>query len=268
MKIFDISLDRLNYTDFFAKITQFEKQNIIFTPNPEILLKTLSDKDFKDLIQKADYKTPDGIGLYIAFQMLEEKNKFLRILKIPYYFYNLFFHKNKLYKKYWDRICGSDLTSDLLYFCENKNISISIIDLYNPTDANKVASQKNFSPLLQEKFPQLKFDFYVYNPEEKSQILENIKQSDSQVIFSTLGMKKQEESVIEVMQHCPNIKLWLGIGSSFDYFIGFQKRAPKILRNIWMEWLYRIATGPQKLKRLNRIYNAIFVFLWNVLKQK
>ena len=50
MKIFDIPLDRLNYTDFFAKITKLEKQNIIFTPNPEILLKTQDDKEFKNLI--------------------------------------------------------------------------------------------------------------------------------------------------------------------------------------------------------------------------
>ncbi|MGB2110683.1 MAG: hypothetical protein ACPHY8_01860 [Patescibacteria group bacterium] len=100
MKIFDIPLDTLNHTDFFAKITKFEKQNIIFTPNPEILLKTQDDEEFKNLILQADYKTPDGMGLYLGFQMLEEKNRFLRFLKTPYYLYQLFFHKQKLYKKY------------------------------------------------------------------------------------------------------------------------------------------------------------------------
>ena len=268
MKIFDIPLDTLNHTDFFAKITKFEKQNIIFTPNPEILLKTQDDEEFKNLILQADYKTPDGMGLYLGFQMLEEKNRFLRFLKTPYYLYQLFFHKQKLYKKYWDRICGSDLTSDLLYFCENKQIKITILDLYNPTDKNKVASQQNFSQLFQEKFPELQFDFFIYNPEKKSAILEQIKNSNSQIIFSTLWMKKQEQSVIEVMDYCKNIKLWLGIWSSFDYFIGFQKRAPDIFRNLWFEWLYRIFTWPQKIKRLKRVYNAIVVFYIQVLKQK
>lgn len=100
MKIFDITLDNLNYTEFFSKITKFENQNIIFTPNPEILLKTQKDEEFKNLIQQANYKTPDGIGLYLAFQMLEEPNRLLRFIKTPYYFYQLFFHKNRLYKKY------------------------------------------------------------------------------------------------------------------------------------------------------------------------
>ena len=268
MKIFNIELDSLKYRDFFAKITQLDKQNIVFTPNPEILLKTLCDSQFENMIQQASYKTPDGIWLYIAFQMLEEKNRILRFIKIPYYFFNLFFRRKNLYQQYWERICGSDVTNDLLYFCENKQVKITILDLYNPTDKNKVASQKKFPHVFQAKFPNLKFDFFIYNPEKKSDILESIKNSDSQVIFSTLWMKKQEESVIEVINYCPNIKLWLGIGSSFDYFIWFQKRAPKFFRVLWLEWLYRIFTGPQKLKRLKRIYNAIFVFLWKVLQQK
>jgi exopolysaccharide biosynthesis WecB/TagA/CpsF family protein len=81
-------------------------------------------------------------------------------------------------------------------------------------------------------------------------------------------MKKQEQSVIEIMENCPNIKLWLGIWSSFDYFVWFQKRAPKIFSDMWLEWLYRIVTWPQKLKRIKRIYNAIIVFLIQVIKTK
>jgi N-acetylglucosaminyldiphosphoundecaprenol N-acetyl-beta-D-mannosaminyltransferase len=53
------------------KITKLEKQNIVFTPNPEILLQTKNDSEFKSLLEKANYLTPDGIGLYIAFQILD-----------------------------------------------------------------------------------------------------------------------------------------------------------------------------------------------------
>jgi N-acetylglucosaminyldiphosphoundecaprenol N-acetyl-beta-D-mannosaminyltransferase len=63
-------------------------------------LKTKGDSEFKKLLQKADYLTPDGIGLYIAFQMLSTRSFFLRILLLPYYLFNLFFRKKYLYKKY------------------------------------------------------------------------------------------------------------------------------------------------------------------------
>jgi exopolysaccharide biosynthesis WecB/TagA/CpsF family protein len=81
-------------------------------------------------------------------------------------------------------------------------------------------------------------------------------------------MKQQEKSVVEIMKSCSNIKLWLGIWSSFDYFIGFQKRAPKIWRQLWLEWLYRLITGPRKLTRLKRLYSAIFVFTYQAIKEK
>lgn len=269
MKIFWINLDKLSYETFFNEITDLSSQKIIFTPNPEILLNTKKDVEFNKLLNKADYLTPDGIGLYIAFQIIEANEPtWKNYIKLPYYFYNLFCKREKLYAKYGDRICGSDLTKDLIHFASNKQVTVAIIDLYNPTDTNKVASQAAFSEKLQKKFPKLQFDYYIYNPDKKTEIIETIKNSDAKILFSTLGMKKQEESVVEIMEYAKNIKIGLGIWSSFDYFIGFQKRAPKIFRNFWLEWFYRIFTGPQKMKRLKRIYNAIFVFLFNVLHDK
>jgi UDP-N-acetyl-D-mannosaminuronic acid transferase (WecB/TagA/CpsF family) len=59
MKIFDIELDALKYRDFFNDITKFDKKNIVFTPNPEILLSLRKDKEFTDIIKKATYLVPD-----------------------------------------------------------------------------------------------------------------------------------------------------------------------------------------------------------------
>ncbi|MCP4523375.1 MAG: WecB/TagA/CpsF family glycosyltransferase [Candidatus Gracilibacteria bacterium] len=81
-------------------------------------------------------------------------------------------------------------------------------------------------------------------------------------------MKKQEKSILHMVESCANIKLGLAVGSSFDYFIGFQTRAPDIFRRLGLEWLYRIITGPSKIQRVKRIYNAIFVFLFHVLFSK
>lgn len=269
MQIFWTRLDKLKYNNFIKELIKFDKQNIVFTPNPEILLKTLKDKEFKNILEEANYLTPDWIGLFLAFQ-IQDNNfwSFINCLLFPYFLFNLFFRKNYLYHKYWDRICGSDLTKDLIKYAEINNIKISIIDLYNPNDSKKVASQKAFSKLLKKKFPDLKFDYFIYSQQEKQNIINTIQNSDSKMLFSTLWMKKQEKSVIEIMQKAKNIKIWLWIWSSFDYFIWFQKRAPSVWRKLWVEWLYRILTWPQKLKRLNRIYHAIFVFSFKVLKNK
>ena len=268
MQIFWLNIDKLNYKDFLVRLTKLEEQTIVFTPNPEILLKTRTDSEFKGFLEKADYLTPDGIGLYIAFQIFDNKfSKLLNFLLLPYYFFNLFFRRPYLYKKYGDRICGSDLTRDLVDFASASAAKVTIIDLYNPTDAKKVESQKVFSSKLKTRFPELNFDYFIYNPERKQEIIESIKNSESKILFSTLGMKEQEESVIEIMGECKNIKLGLGIGSSFDYFIWFQKRAPKFWRATGLEWLYRLLTWPRKIDRLKRLYNAIFVFIYYSMKK-
>lgn len=269
MQIFWINLDNLKYDDFLKSLLKFEKQNIVFTPNPEILLKTKSDKEFKDLINKADYLTPDWIWLYIAFQILDNKYwSFINTLLLPYFFFNLFFKRKELYNKYWDRICGSDLTKDLVEYSEKNNIKVTIIDLYNPTDLKKVESQRIFPLWVAREFPNLKFEYFIYEPSKKEEIIDEISKSNSKILFSTLWMKRQEESVVEIMEKCENIKLWLWIGSSFDYFIWFQKRAPLIWRKSGFEWLYRLITWPRKIDRLKRLYNAIFLFTYEILKNK
>lgn len=267
MQIFWIKLNKLKYKKFLNELLKLEKQNIVFTPNPEILLKTKSDNEFRELLNEATYLTPDWIWLYIAFQILDNKKwTIINTLLLPYYFFNLFFRRKMLYKKYWDRICWSDLTKDIILNAQEKWISVTIIDLYSPNSKRKNHFQNNFKKLLKEKFPNLSFDYYIYNLDKKEEIINNISNSDSKILFSTLWMKKQEESIIEIMKKSKNIKLWLWIWSSFDYFVWFQKRAPKIFRSLWIEWFYRLITWPRKIDRLKRLYNAIFVFIFEILK--
>jgi len=303
MQIFWIKLNKLFYRDFLNEIKSDLveppsplirgnnlKQKIIFTPNPEILLNTLKDKEFKEILQKANYLTIDWIGIYIWLQIKENPLAplsggiwiIVSILLLPYHFFNLFFRRKYLYKKYWERICGSDLTKDLVEFANKDNIKITIIDPFFPKDKNKCKAQKNFISDLKKVFPKLDFDYFIYNhqnleninhPENLEvlnleKIINKISASNSKILFSTLWMKTQEKSVVEIMKKCLNIKVWLGIGSSFDYFTWFQKRAPKIFRVLGLEWLYRLITWPQKIKRLKRLYNAIFVFIWKVLTVK
>ncbi|MDC0506065.1 WecB/TagA/CpsF family glycosyltransferase [Candidatus Gracilibacteria bacterium] len=269
MKIFGLQLSNTSANQIFAHLPGIlagKKGKKIFTPNPEILLKQAHDSEFKDILEQADYLVPDGIGLYIAAQMLEYDNKLMRILLLPYFFFNLFFRISALYKKYGERICGSDLTKLLLEYSIEHDIRITVLDPYYPKDAPKVASQKDFQRNLLAKFPGLKFDFFVYKPDEILNIISEIKNSDSQIVFSTFGMKSQEQCVLDVMKQCPNIKLGLGVGSSFDYFIGFQKRASPIWSSLGLEWLYRLIFSHNRRRQMSKVWNAVFVFLWKVIK--
>ncbi|MDD4530785.1 MAG: WecB/TagA/CpsF family glycosyltransferase [Candidatus Gracilibacteria bacterium] len=269
MQIFGLNLNQVVYKDFFGQIRETDKKLKIFTPNPEILLAMKKDKEFAEILKFGDYLLPDGTGLYIAFQILDNDfGKLANILLLPYFFFNFFFRRKMLYIKYGEKVCGSDLTRDLLEFAEKNSKEITILDLYNPTDLKKVASQEIFLPRLQEKFPNTKINFLIYKEEEKELVLKKINESKSIYLFVTLGLKKQEKLINELFKEINIPIVGLGIGSSFDYLIGFQKRAPKAFRTLGLEWFYRLLTGPQKVKRLKRIHNAIFGFIGEVLKEK
>lgn len=105
---------------------------------------------------------------------------------LPYFVFNVIFRKKMLYKKYGERICGSDLTKKLVDFSQKNHIKICIIDLYNPDDEKKQASQKVFEKKLQEKFPNLDFDYYIYNVDKKEEIHQKIRDSKAKILFSTL----------------------------------------------------------------------------------
>lgn len=47
------------------------KKTLVFTPNPEILVRANSDPEFLSLLKKADYNTPDANGLYVG-SMIQE----------------------------------------------------------------------------------------------------------------------------------------------------------------------------------------------------
>lgn len=287
MKIFHLEISKYTYSDFLKEITDFvlEESDVrgkaIFTPNPEICLKTLEDTEFLKVLNTADYLTSDGIGLYLGYQINDFHSlckreypkgeglfKVIAFFMLPIYVCNLLFRKKFLYKKYWERICGSDLTNSLILFAQENNIKVAILDPDNPQDIQKCESQKTFRDKLSVKFPKLDFDFYIYSDENSSEIFHTVQESGAQILFSTLGMKRQELSVIQWLESCPNLKLGLGIGSSFDYYTWFQKRAPKIFRTLGFEWLYRIFTSPKKLQRLGRIFGALIIFPIKVITDK
>ena len=78
-------------------------------------------------------------------------------------------------------------------------------------------------------------------------------------------MKKQELWIKENIKKMPSIKVAMGVGGTFDFLSGKIKRAPGWMRNLGLEWLYRLIQEP---KRIGRIYNAIIKFGFLVLKEK
>lgn len=83
------------------------------------------------------------------------------------------------------------------------------------------------------------------------------------VIFVAMGMPRQEKFIWNNRQ-LHRAPIGIGVGGSFDVFSGRTKRAPKIIQQIKLEWLWRLILNPKKISKVK--YLPIFV--WRVLKDR
>jgi N-acetylglucosaminyldiphosphoundecaprenol N-acetyl-beta-D-mannosaminyltransferase len=53
----------------------------------------------------------------------------------------------------------------------------------------------------------------------------------------------------------------MGVGGSFDVLAGLRRRAPKPMRRLGLEWLYRLLQDPRRLARRYIVGNTQFILL-------
>jgi len=83
------------------------------------------------------------------------------------------------------------------------------------------------------------------------------------ILFVAFGSPKQEKWIYDNLSKI-NVKVAIGVGGGFDFISGRVKRAPKWMRKLGFEWLFRLIMQPWRIKR--QIVLPKFVFL--VLKER
>lgn len=84
-----------------------------------------------------------------------------------------------------------------------------------------------------------------------------INNSNPDIVFVGIGCPKQE---IWMSKNSDKINsLLIGVGAAFDFFSGTKKIAPKILQDLYLEWLFRLIQEPKRLFLRYLKYNSIFI---------
>ncbi len=233
-KIFNIKVQKipeLKLREILQSFYDTDHPNQIVTVNPEFILATRKNDLFARIINESSLSTIDGTGIIQALKFLGHD------ISID------------------DRLTGAQLIYKLIDLAIVNNGKI-LFCLYSQglTQADQL---KN---ILEKKFPKLRF--YI-GDENNSVILANMYKP--QIILATMGAPRQDLWLYENMTKMPSIRIAVGVGGAIDFLSGAIPRAPKIMRSLGFEWLWRLYKQP---KRFKRIYRSIFVFYYNVLKYK
>ncbi len=216
------------------------KPHFIVTPNPEMLVLAQKDKEFYEILNSADLAIPDGIGLVWASQ-------------------------NKL----TERVSGTDLMLDLCELASQKGYTIGLLG------AGEGVAKKT-AEALKKKFPGIKIKFAVSETSELSAGFARPPLANARgglikgvdLLFIAFGAHKQEKWInthLTANSHQLKAKVYMGVGGAFDLISGKIKRSPKMMRDMGLEWLWRLVQEP---KRIKRIWTATIVFPLLVLKYK
>ena len=68
------------------------------------------------------------------------------------------------------------------------------------------------------------------------------------ILFVAFGHIKQEKWIGKNLKNIP-VKVAMGVGGAFDYLSGEVMRAPKFIRVLGLEWLFRLILQPWRIKR-------------------
>ena len=227
INILGVKLDNLSKAEALNKVKEYlvgAGQHQIVTPNPEIILAAGHDEELFYILNQADLAVADGVALKIA-GWLKGKN-----LK---------------------RITGADLMVEILRLAEKENKKVAIFN-WN----RGLSSAGGIKISLQKKFPKLEV---LVEDIERAVLadLAGAKQFSPDIIFCSLGAPYQEKFIFHNLAKLPSVKIAVGVGGAFDFLTGQVRRAPKLMRRLGLEWLWRLIKQP---RRWRRIVNAVIIF--------
>lgn len=166
-----------------------------------------------------------------------------------------------------EKICGSDLVPELCALAAQKGYSVFLLGA--APGVAQIAARK-----LVENNPGLKVAG-VYSPplgfendkDEINKINDMLKKSGADMLFVGMGVPKQDIFIYENMS-IYQIPMSFSIGGTIDFIAGVQKRAPKWINNIGLEWLYRLIRDPKRMFKRYIIDDSKFFSLIRKYKKK
>lgn len=237
VNILGIQIDNLRKPEALGKIKEFLSnghQHYTVTTNPEMVVAAQKDKHFLEILNKAGLSVPDGFGLILA-------SRYLR-------------------RPLLERITGVDLMLDICQIAEQKKYSIFLV-----AAKEGLSKPEETAPALNKKFPGLKIGGVILAEGESGErIIAEINKARPDILFVSLrGIGRQEKFIAENLYKTPSVKIAMGVGGSFDFITGKIKRAPRSIRKIGLEWLWRLFMQPWRWKR---IFTATIKFSWEIIK--
>ena len=217
--ILGINVNTEGYAELLPRIFSYiekKEKAMIVAINPEKVMKASQDQELHNLLNRAEFQIPDGVGILIASKLQKGKIK--------------------------QRVTGIDL---MLRICEEAATQNKSIFLYGA----KPGVAQEAKEELEKRYPNINISGII-DGYEKDQILiqQTINSAQPDILFVAMGSPRQE-NWIEANRNDLYPFVYQGVGGSFDVLAGNIERAPEAFQKAGLEWFYRLLKEPSRIKR-------------------
>ena len=231
VEIVGVGIDKVNMDEAAGMLAEFLEMDIcsmVFTPNSEILLDAVKDREFEDILNSGQLVVPDGIGVVIASRFYGTPME--------------------------ERVAGYDLMLRLMETADSQGRSIYLL-------GGKEGIAEEAAIKLTESYSGLKIvgtrNGY-FESDEEERIIDEINSRNADILLAALGAPKQERFIYKYKEKLKT-KIAMGVGGSLDVLAGRVKRAPVFYQKTGLEWFYRLIKDPKRFMRIMKLPKFIIL---------
>lgn len=200
--------------------------------NADCVNKYVHDGSYRNVLNACERVFADGIGIRIAARWHGKQLK--------------------------DNVNGTDLFPLL---CQELSKKKKKLFLYG----GKKKVVKKVVERIKQEYPDLiiagHMDGYTHS---SSDAVEQINKSGADIVLVALGAPLQEEWIAN-NKHALLTNVAIGVGGLFDFYSGSVSRAPEWVRELSMEWVWRLMAQPKDKAKRYLLGNPLFLgrLLWS-----
>ena len=234
-KIFDCPIDVLTKAETVAIVReamQIRKPITHVSLNVAKLVNMRSDRILAEDVKNGDLIGIDGMGIVLAARLFALDVK--------------------------ERVAGIDLFEEVLSTCSKDGFRPFFLGATPEVIASAVATVRARYPTIE--FAGFRDGYFKQNQE--NEVVEEIRKSSADCLF--IGMPTpRKERFLAAYRHNLGVSFVMGVGGSFDVVAGHVNRAPPLIQNFGLEWLYRVYQEPRRMwwryTRTNTIFAGMMI---------
>ena len=221
-RVLGVRVDCVDMDTALARIESFVDEggrHLVATVNPEFVMRAADDREFARVLESAALCLADGSGVVWA-----ARRQGCAIA---------------------GPVTGVDLIPPLAALCARRGFRLYLLGAA-PGVADELARR------LQAQNPGLHVAAHFGSPDPSAdqETLARLAAERPHVLLVAYGAPKQELWIDRMGDQLPGVAVAIGVGGAFDYLTGRVPRAPRWMRRVGMEWLFRLAQQPWRIRRM------------------